>query len=184
MDDRVDGARHPSGRWRVATVAGLVFLSIGFTPAPRAQSRASACGESAKPANLAFVLTDMNGVQVRLADLRGKVIVVHFWATWCPTCAAEMKALEALQQAHGARGLQVLGVSIDDSPDRMRDFARKQGITFPLIQGRGRDDVKQAYGPVWAVPTTAVVSRDGRICRKLLGFSTRERHEASILGLF
>lgn len=168
---------------RAAAALVLILGPAGPPPAGASQAATPACGASAQPADLTLSLTDMQGAQIRLSDHRGQVLVMHFWATWCATCKLEMQALDALMKTYGARGLKVLAVSVDDTPEKMRAFARDTKTRLPLLVGLDRDDVKRAYGPIFGVPTTTIVSRDGRICRKLRGVSSKERLERAVTDL-
>jgi peroxiredoxin len=179
-------------RWAVATTGALVlaFLTLG-TPlsvrvgwfAPEAEAVAGACDANAKPANLNFILKDMNNKDVKLADFKGKVIVLDFWATWCAPCKVEIPWFVALQNAYGKRGLQIIGVSVDDTLEQLKPFAERYQMNYPILQGLGRDDVQDAFGPIWGIPTTVVIGRDGRICKTHIGASTKEAFEQEIKSL-
>lgn len=138
------------------------------------------CSPNARRADLSFTLDDMNGKPVHLADYAGKVIVLNFWATWCGPCKPEIRALVALQEKYGTKNLQVLGVSVDDEPADMKPFALEFGIDYPLLQGKGRDDIQKAYGPIWGVPMTFIIGRAGTLCRTHRGSVTRETLEEEI----
>src|SRR5436309_15734831 len=118
-------------RWAFAAVAalGLAFLTLhSDLPNPFNRLRASttpaaptgACPANAKAANLDFTLKDMYGNNVRLADFKGKVILLDFWATWCAPCKIEIPWFEEFQNTYGKQGLQVIGVSVDDTADKVQ----------------------------------------------------------------
>ena len=98
---------------------------------------------------------------IRLADLRGKVVFLNFWATWCDPCREEMPGMERLHQAYKDRGLVVLAISLDaQGASVVKPFAKKFGITFPI----GLDPkmaVRESYG-VWAVPSTFLIDKNGK----------------------
>jgi thiol-disulfide isomerase/thioredoxin len=125
----------------------------------------------------------MNGQKVALSSFRGKVIVLDFWATWCPPCKAEIPGFVELQQAYGEKGLQIVGVSVDDTPDQLKPFAAEFKMNYPVLVGVDRDDLQDAYGPMWGIPTTFVISRDGRICSKNSGLVGKAKYETDIKGL-
>ena len=162
-------------RWMVAALAVLALAVLTVTvplPWPWRHAKmpdAGACPVDAKKANLDFTMKDMNGKDVKLADYRGKVILLDFWATWCGPCKYEIPAFVELQEAYGSRGLQVIGVSVDDTVEKLDPFVRQFKMNYPVLQGLGHDDVQDAYGPVLGIPINVVISRDGRICAKHIG---------------
>ncbi len=89
----------------------------------------------------------MNGVDVKLAAFKGKVILLNFWATWCGPCKAEIPSLVELQEQYGD-DLVVLGFSVDDPVEKMRPYAEEYKINYPLLVGNGREDVQEAFGPL------------------------------------
>jgi peroxiredoxin len=177
-------------RWVVAgaAVAALVYALIPSLPSPAAlvdaeNGAATACPANAKKANLDFTVTDMNGQLVKLSAFKGKVILLDFWATWCPPCKAEIPGFVELQEAYRDKGLQVVGVSVDDTPDKLKPFASEYKMNYPVLVGLERDDLQDAYGPMWGIPTTYLIARDGRICRKNSGIVGKAKYESDIKGL-
>jgi peroxiredoxin len=185
-------------RWIIAAVGalGLALVTV-YVPKPWTRSAGgpgtSACPANAKVANLDFTMKDMNGRDVRLADFKGKVILLDFWATWCVPCKYEIPGFVELQAQYGSRGLQVIGVSVDDTIDKLEPFARQYNINYPILQGLGHDDVQEAYGPIWGIPINILISRDGKICAKHTGLppseggplskAVKEAYEAEIKAL-
>jgi thiol-disulfide isomerase/thioredoxin len=135
-----------------------------------------------KPAPLNFTLKDMNGVDVQLASFKGKVIVLNFWATWCGPCKVEIPDLVSVQNEY-RDDLVVLGVSVDDTPDKMKPYAEQYKINYPLLVGNGRDDVQDAYGPLWGIPVSVFIDREGKIAKKHSGIATREQFLREITPL-
>ena len=129
-----------------------------------------------------FTLKDMNGVEVKLSSFKGKIVMLNFWATWCPPCKVEIPDLVQLQKQYG-EDLVILGVSIDDTPEQLKPFAAEYHINYPLLVGKGRDDVTEAFGGTWALPSTAIISRDGKIAQKHTGIRTKEQFESDIKAL-
>ncbi|MDQ7030680.1 MAG: redoxin domain-containing protein [Ardenticatenia bacterium] len=107
-----------------------------------------------------FELPTLDGASVRLSELRGKPVIVNFWATWCPPCRAEMPALQRIAQRYEQQGLTVILVNQGESPGRVRDFLNSLGITLPTLLDDGR--AAQVYR-VRGLPTTVFVRPDGRI---------------------
>ncbi len=152
-------------------------------PAPAAtRAQGSVCSANQKPANLDFTVKDMNGQNIRFASYKGKVILLNFWATWCGPCKAEIPGFVELQQQYN-RDLVVLGFSVDDPVEKVKAFANEYSMNYPVLVGLGRDDVQEAYGPIWGIPTSFVIGRDGRVCKKHMGMASKDQIEREIKGL-
>lgn len=116
-----------------------------------------------------FELEQMNGETFRLSDHRGEVIVVNFWATWCPPCKKEIPGFVELQNEFGSEGVLFVGVSLDEGGfDAVRPFAEKMDINYPLVVDDGT--VASKYGGVRALPTSFVVGPEGKIQYARPGF--------------
>lgn len=114
-----------------------------------------------------FVLTQFDGKRISLQDLRGKVVFLNFWASWCPPCRDEAKELEASWQRFKDQGIVFVGANIQDKEPAAREFIREFGITFP----NGRDAsgrVAVDYG-VWGIPETFFIDAQGRVTYKHVG---------------
>jgi thiol-disulfide isomerase/thioredoxin len=135
-----------------------------------------------KPAPLHFTLKDMNGVDVKLAAFKGKVILLNFWATWCGPCKAEIPSLVELQEQYGD-DLVVLGFSVDDPVEKMRPYAAEYKINYPLLVGNGREDVQEAFGPLYGIPVSVIIDREGRIAKKHSGIASKAQFEREIKSL-
>lgn len=179
-------------RWiiAVAAVVALVYTLVPSLPGPAeiasgAESSAASdvCPADARTANLDFTVKDLNGNNVSLASFKGKVIVLDFWATWCAPCKAEIPGFVELQDAYGSQGLQMIGVSVDDKVETLRPFASEFKMNYPVLVGLGRDDLQDAYGPLWGIPTTFVINREGKICKKHSGLVGKDRYEKDIKAL-
>jgi len=142
------------------------------------------CSPKARPARLNFTLKDAVGKGIKLADFKGKVVVLNFWATWCVPCRAEVPALVELQRAYESKGLQVIGVSIDDPPEKMKPFITQHKINYPIVTAYKNDSILDAYGPMVVVPATSVIRRDGVICTQHVGPVSKDVFEREIKSLF
>ena len=130
----------------------------------------------------AWDLKSLDGKSVKLSDFKGKVVILDFWATWCPPCRAEIPNFVDLQKQYGKKGLQVVGVSLDQGPvDGVVSFAKAQNINYPIVMGD--DDVAQKYGGVQAIPTTFIIDPKGNIVQKHVGFTDKDEFEAEIKKL-
>jgi cytochrome c biogenesis protein CcmG/thiol:disulfide interchange protein DsbE len=150
----------------LAAVPVLALLAYGFRVNPR-DIPTPLLGRPAAP----FTLTDFDGSALSLAGLRGKVVVVNFWASWCyPACYEEAPVLEGGWRAYRDRGVVVVGVDIQDQDEAARKFIRDFGLTFPNAPDRG-GKVSVDYG-VYGVPETFFIDRQGRIRSKHVGAVT------------
>jgi len=114
----------------------------------------------------AFTRPGLDGKPVSLKSYRGKVVLVDFWASWCPPCIVEIPQLIGLQKKHGAR-LQIIGVSMDDDAASARDVARRFAFNYPLLMGDAK--FGHLYGGILGLPSAFLVGRDGRIVKILRG---------------
>jgi thiol-disulfide isomerase/thioredoxin len=164
-------ARGPIGaylpRWLAVLLVALAALAAGafvargtLIPAP---------GHDAAVL-LGVSLPDLAGKEQRLDQWRGKVLVVNFWATWCAPCREEMPQFIRAQSDFGAKGLQFVGIAVDQT-DKVQQFAKEIDLNYPaLIGGLGAMQLSQAMGnELMALPFTLVVSRDGKIVHRQLG---------------
>jgi thiol-disulfide isomerase/thioredoxin len=103
----------------------------------------------------------------RLAELRGKVVLVNFWATWCPYCRHEMPAMQAFYADYRARGFEIVAWSLDDSADQVAAFMRAEGYSFPAPMADRA--ITAAFGGVDRLPTSYIIDRDGVIRHKISG---------------
>jgi thiol-disulfide isomerase/thioredoxin len=141
------------------------------------------CPADAKPANLAFTLKDMHGKDVTLSSYKGKVVLLDFWATWCGPCKVEIPHFIEFQDLYGKDGFQILGVSTDDPPEKLVPYASEMKMNYPVLQGLGRDDLMDAYGPIVGIPVSVLISRDGRICATHTGLTGKDVFEREIKAL-
>jgi len=127
-------------------------------------------------------LTDLAGKTVRSSDFKGKVVILDFWATWCPPCRAEIPGFIELQKKYQAQGLAVVGVSVDQAGvDSIRSFVQKQGINYPVVLAD--EKIETAYGGIEGLPTTFIIDRAGRIVKQHLGFTEKAVIEMEIKPL-
>lgn len=137
--------------------------------------------EGTTTAKLDFVLNDHNNVPVKMADYKGKVVILNFWATWCGPCKEEIPSFVELYDRYKDKGLVIVGVSIDDGVEQLRPFMKEWRMQYPVLQMN--EAIETAYGPFYGVPMTFFIARDGTICRKHMGPATKEQFEREIKAL-
>ncbi len=119
-----------------------------------------------------FALTDLSGKTWTFSELRGKVVLVNFWATWCPPCRKEMPDLEALYQRFGSKGLVVLGIS-DEETAKIEPFIRERKVSFPVLLDPGRK-VNEMF-VVEGIPKSFVYDRDGNLVAQSIDMRTQRQ---------
>jgi cytochrome c biogenesis protein CcmG, thiol:disulfide interchange protein DsbE len=156
---------------RIRVWAGLAFglaVITAFAMPTYRQGEASLAGKTA----LDFPL-DVSGKPARLSDFKGKVVVLNFWATWCPPCKEETPSLNHLQKYIESRNGLVLGVAADEDPAAYQRFLQDEGVIFPTYRDpatrNNSSPVALSYGTS-SLPETYVIDRHGKIARKLIGF--------------
>lgn len=181
-EDFMSADRGLAGRW---ARAALVAAAVAAWPAACAQDEMSRdAGPAAEPAKLGFVLKDIAGKDVRLADFKGRPMVVNFWATWCSPCKAEIPGFIDLVNKYQEQDFTVLGISIDDAPADLARFAAQYRINYPILVGLGHDDLLAAYEATFSVPVSWLIRRDGTVYAKKMGVGTKEWFESQIKALF
>jgi len=156
-------------KWVVLVGAGTLALAAGgYFGARTLQPKP----EVARPATglLGVTLPDAEGKQQRIEQWRGKVVVVNFWATWCAPCREEMPLFVRVQNELGGRGVQFVGIAVDQV-EKVKPFARELGLNYPvLIGGYGAMELSRTLGnSVMALPFTVIIDREGNIAYEQLG---------------
>lgn len=142
------------------TVAAVVSIAVSSSckknPGPRVGDMAPA-----------FTLPDIDGEMHSLGDFRGRVVVLNYWATWCPPCVDEMPSLQRLHEALAEKGLAVVAVSVDERFSDIERFVKRFGLTFTVLHDEGMK-VSRAY-QTFKYPETYIIGRDGRLRSKVVG---------------
>jgi cytochrome c biogenesis protein CcmG, thiol:disulfide interchange protein DsbE len=151
--------------WRFGPQVGAAFgLRAGSEPAPD------------------FVVETMAGDSVRLSDLRGQVVLVNFWATWCPPCRVEMPGFQRVWEDYGDQGFVIVGLSVDQGvrSDVVR-WVDQRGLTFPIAFAPG--SVVRTYGGANVLPTSILIDREGRIVHRVQGYYAEPALRAAVRRL-
>jgi len=154
--------------------AGIIILAL----LPGCISKEKEAGSAAAPD---FTLQDLSGKKVSLSGLKGSVVLLEFWATWCPPSRASVPGLERLHKSYGGKGLTVLAVSLDEGGwDKVRDFSAEHKITYSVL--KGTDDVSTKY-LVRMIPAMYLVDKQGIIRKQFLGEGNDAELEKEIKAL-
>jgi peroxiredoxin len=161
--------RHRGGRWVLGILIALSAVTLGMAAWQWQQTR-QLIAQQSKPAppegdNPApdFMLKTPDGTPVSLSDLHGKVVLLNFWATWCPPCTLEMPELDALYRRYGdAKDFVVVGVDLEERPQEVASFAQQKDIAFPLLVDPNGRVIQEDYG-IRTLPASVIVDREGRI---------------------
>lgn len=163
----------------IAVAVGLYFVNqYWISPATTSAARTPVRNFPEAPE---FELTSISGKKINLKAYRGKVVLLDFWATWCGPCKIEIPGFEQLQDKYGAQGLRIIGVSMDDSPARVRQFYQEFHMNYPVAMSNNK--VGELYGGIMALPTSFLIGRDGRIYAKHVGLTGESVFEAEIKEL-
>lgn len=125
-----------------------------------------------------FQLQSIDGKPLDLASYRGKVVLLDFWATWCVPCQQEIPHFVQFQDKYSDQGFQVVGISMDDGPKPVAEFARKYNLNYPVAMGTTK--LADSYGGILGLPVTFVIARDGRIAAKYVGATEPDAIERKI----
>lgn len=177
----------------------LLTLAVLFTATYWADRHWAASMKSAPKSAAAAAATpapdvaikDLDGRDVRLADYRGKVVLVNFWATWCEPCRIEIPWMIEFQQKYGARGFTVLGVAMDEEgKTAVQPFVEKQkfdvdgqqlAMNYPILLGN--DDIADKFGGLIGLPTSILITRDGKKVKTIIGLVNHDDIAKAIEGL-
>ncbi|MDP2921989.1 MAG: TlpA disulfide reductase family protein [Candidatus Omnitrophota bacterium] len=176
----------------IAVIALLTVVSvfgiISINTAPKKIIYEEAAQETAgfkKPAVMPapeFLLKDLGGAETKLSDLKGKVIILDFWATWCPPCRAEIPHFISLYDQYRNKGLEIIGIAMDNNPKRvLPDFIKDNGISYPILLGH--QDVYDLYGGIPVLPTTFIIDKEGNVRKKYIGYNEKEAFEKAVKEL-
>lgn len=170
-------------RWAIAfgLAATLTVWPLGCAPDDHSDVPEPPAG--AELAKLDDTLKDMNGNDVRLADFRGRPMLINFWATWCAPCRHEIPMFVELVDKYKDQKFVVLGISVDDKAEDLRNFAAEFKMNYPVLVGLGHDALQEHYG-AYSLPVSWFVRADGSVDYKHTGTQSKEWFEARVKKLF
>lgn len=169
-------------RSTVAVAVALGSLALFSACSGSESARASAKHEKDRKPAPNFTLKDANGKSVSLADYKGKVVLLNFWATWCGPCGLEIPWFEEFEQQYKSQGFAVLGVSMDDDGwSAVKPYMDEHKINYRVLLGN--DSVSQLYGGLDALPTTFIIDREGNIAYPHVGLIGKNEYLNEIRSL-
>ncbi|MBI5967291.1 MAG: TlpA family protein disulfide reductase [Deltaproteobacteria bacterium] len=169
----------------IFTISGLIIvvvaLSFGlFTPWKSKPKKIECVGEELMAP--AFTRLSLKGENVDFSEFKGKVILLNFWATWCPPCREEIPYLNELHNKYKRDGLVVIGIALDQGgPEKVRKFVEENGVEYIILMGD--EAIVEAFGkipglgPIQGIPTTFIIDRKGQICRRFVGLTKKHVFE-------
>jgi cytochrome c biogenesis protein CcmG/thiol:disulfide interchange protein DsbE len=157
----------------------VISLSLGLA-ACQVGAAASVAAVSSKAPD--FSLPELGGASFRLSDTKGKVVILDFFATWCPPCRMEVPHFQALYDQYKDKGLVVVGVALDQGGVAdVKPFVKQNKVTYPVVIGD--QNVAAMYGGIRGIPTTFIIDRQGNIVEKLVGYRDKSEFEKAIQKL-
>ena len=149
-----------------------VMLFAGVRAARKNRADGSPSGQLMGQVAPDFDLPSLDGKNLKLSDLRGKAVLLNFWATYCGPCKIEMPWFVELQKQYGPQGFQIVGVTMDDaSTAEIAKFVKERGVNYPILLGK--ESVGESYGGVGVLPTTFFLDRDGKVMAREFGLQSR-----------
>ena len=166
-----------NARWVYPFLIAVVFGWLVSRPSGPSFSRLPAGGRPAPH----WSMSDLEGRTVQSADFAGRIVVLNFWATWCPPCRRELPELKEFQRAHSTNDVIVLGASTDaDGPEFLKSFVSRHELNYPIL--RAGPEVQMSFY-VTSLPSTWIIGRDGRVEARYLGALTRQELDRAIAPL-
>lgn len=163
----------------VGAIAAAALLSSCSKKEVAHASETAAAQHTDRKAAPDFTLQDANGASTKLSDYRGKAVLLNFWATWCGPCGIEIPWFTQFQQQYKSKGLEVVGVSMDeDGWKAIKPYIAEHKVNYRVLLGN--DSVSQLYGGVDSLPTTFIISRDGKVAYVHVGLAGKNQYQSEI----
>jgi cytochrome c biogenesis protein CcmG/thiol:disulfide interchange protein DsbE len=127
-----------------------------------------------------FTLPDINDNKLSLSKFKGKIVILNFWATWCPPCKKEIPELNKIYAEYKDKGIEIIGITLD-KPEKVKEFMEKQNIDYPVVIGSR--EISKDYGNIVSIPTLFIIDKQGRIYKKNIGFKGGDALEKDLKEL-
>jgi peroxiredoxin len=160
-------------------MAWIAILVVAFAGIAMWSSKRSRANQKTLAPD--FTLPQLDGRQLSLSSYRGKVVLLDFWATWCVPCREETPHFVELQQKYSDRGLQIIGVSMDDSADPVGSFVAQFHVNYPIVMGTAKTG--EQYGGVLGLPIAFLIDREGHIVSKHVGATNAAVFDKEIMQM-
>ena len=170
-------------RHRLPLAAVVIAFAVTALPSAQGTKPEPACDANAKRLTYNFTLKNVDGKPVKLDTYAGKVVLFDFWATWCGPCKLEIPGFSELYSRYRANGFEVVGLITEDPITNVPAFAKELGMNYTVLDANGREDVEDAFGTISGLPTSFLVSRDGRICKTHTGYAPKAEFEREVNAL-
>ncbi len=128
-----------------------------------------------------FSVSRLNGKPFKLEDYKGKIVLIDFWATWCPPCIAEIPHYLSLKEKYKQSAFEIIGLSVDADPKTVRAFIKQHRLTYPVAMSLS--EIEAAYGGIRSIPTTIVLDKNHNVAEIITGYRDQEYFEALIKKL-
>ena len=170
----------------IVCVAGMgIALAMGSGSRQAASDRSGPLKDvgSARRTEIPdFQVATLDGRVLQLSALKGKVVIVDFWATWCPPCLEEVPHFNELYTQYKGKGFEMIGIALDEEgPGPVASFVKDQRVSYPVAMGNDR--LLQGFGGILGLPTTFVLDKNGRVAHKQIGYQEKEVFEKEIQQL-
>lgn len=155
----------------------IAVAAFALISGMKARTMITAARAEAQPISLPdFKMPDSSGQERSIKEWQGKILIINFWATWCPPCMKEMPAFEAMQQEFGNKGVQFIGIALDD-PEPVKEFINKKKITYPILIGQdsGTKIAHDLGNVINTVPFTVIFDKKGQLLKRQMGTLDREQ---------
>ena len=180
IDKDVTKLRYYNRERAMMKLAGFLLAFLLFVVSSSCTSEPPRGDDPQKAPN--FALATADGKTVELEELKGRVVVINFWATWCSPCRAEIPGMLEVYEKYKGDGLEIVGISLDRGGWKtVAPFVERMGINYPVVLGGG--EVVRKYGGVQAIPTTFIVDKGGYVVNGHMGYLSKEDLEEMVKGL-